>query len=66
MVCSLLLINKNKNPTRPFTLASAPTENMGKLTMGISEAPSDFKKALLELKQGMEVSMSGPVGSFYL
>ena len=37
-----------------------------KLTLGISDAPSDFKKAMLELKQGMKISMSGPVGSFYL
>jgi predicted ferric reductase len=57
---------KVKNPTKPFTIASAPTENVIKLTMSISDAPSDFKKAMLELKQGMKVSMSGPVGSFYL
>lgn len=55
-----------KKPTRPFTVASAPAENTVKLTMGISDDPSDFKKAMLELKQGMKVSMSGPVGSFYL
>ena len=57
---------KIKNPTRPFTLASAPTENNVKITMGIKDDPSEFKKAMLELKQGMKVSMSGPVGSFYL
>ena len=57
---------KIKNPTRPFSVASAPTENVVKITMGISDDPSDFKKAMLELKQGMKVSMSGPVGSFYL
>lgn len=55
-----------KKPTRPFTVASAPTENIVKLTMGISDDPSDFKKAMLELKQGMKVSMNGPVGSFNL
>ncbi|MFD2043348.1 FAD-dependent oxidoreductase [Ornithinibacillus salinisoli] len=55
-----------KNATRPFTLASAPNENVVKITIGISDDPSDFKKAMLELKQGMKVSMSGPVGSFYL
>ncbi|MBA9027160.1 FAD-dependent oxidoreductase [Peribacillus huizhouensis] len=53
-----------KKPTRPFTVASAPTENIVRLTIGISDDPSDFKKAMLELKQGMKVSMSGPVGSF--
>ncbi|MBS4220008.1 FAD-dependent oxidoreductase [Bacillus sp. FJAT-49711] len=57
---------KVKSPTRPFTLASAPTEKMIKITTSINDDPSDFKKAMLELKQGMKVSMSGPVGSFYL
>ncbi|KAB2329733.1 FAD-dependent oxidoreductase [Cytobacillus depressus] len=57
---------KIKNPIRPFTVASVPTENVLKITMGISDDPSEFKKAMLELKQGMKVSMSGPVGGFYL
>ena len=57
---------KIKNPTKPFTLASAPTENKVKITMKINDNPSEFKKAMLELKQGMKVSMSGPVGSFYI
>ncbi|OLS33878.1 FAD-dependent oxidoreductase [Bacillus sp. MRMR6] len=57
---------KIKNHTRPFTLASAPKENSVKITMKINDNPSEFKKAMLELKQGMKVSMSGPVGSFYL
>jgi predicted ferric reductase len=57
---------KIKNSTKPFTVASAPTENIIRLTMRIGENPSDFKKAMLELKQGMKVKMSGPVGSFYL
>lgn len=57
---------KIKNGTRPISVASAPTENVVQLTLGISEDPSDFKKAMLELKPGMKVSMSGPVGSFYL
>jgi predicted ferric reductase len=55
-----------KKPTRPFTVASAPKENVVKITMSLSDNPSDFKKAMLDLKQGMKVSMSGPVGSFYL
>ena len=57
---------KIKNSTKPFTVSSAPTENVVRLTMGIGDNPSDFKKAMLELKQGMNVRMSGPVGSFYL
>lgn len=57
---------KIKDSIRPFTVASAPTENNLKITMRISDAPSEFKKATLELEKGMKVSMSGPVGSFYL
>ena len=49
---------KIKNPIRPFSVASAPTENVVKITIGINDDPSDFKKAMLELKQGMKVSMS--------
>ena len=57
---------KIKNATKPFSVASAPIENVVKITIGISDAPSDYKKAMLELKQGMKVTMSGPVGSFYV
>src|SRR6478735_2500743 len=45
---------KIKNPTKPFTLASAPTENKVKITMKINDNSSEFKKAMLELKQGMK------------
>ncbi|MEH7224032.1 FAD-dependent oxidoreductase [Bacillus sp. JJ1566] len=57
---------KIKKPIRPFTIASAPTENTIKITTRISDNPSDFKKAMLELETGMKIKMSGPVGSFYL
>lgn len=57
---------KIKNATKPFSVASAPSENVIKITTLIRDEPSDFKKALLELKQGMKVSMSGPLGPFYL
>jgi len=57
---------KFKNSTKPFTIASAPSENVVKLTMKINKNPSEFKKAMLELKQGMTIGMSGPLGSFYL
>ncbi len=56
---------KIKNPTKPFTLASAPTENIVRITMKINDHPSEFK-AMLELKQGMKVTLSGPLGSFNL
>src|SRR3954469_743386 len=61
-----IIHKKIKNPIRPFTVASAPTENVVRLTMRISDNPSDFKKAMLELKQGMKIKLSGPVGGFYL
>ncbi|KZE40174.1 oxidoreductase [Bhargavaea cecembensis] len=57
---------KIKNATRPFSVSSAPADNHIAITMRISDAPSEFKKALMELTPGMKVSMSGPVGSFYL
>ncbi|RJE87057.1 FAD-dependent oxidoreductase [Paenibacillus sp. 1011MAR3C5] len=57
---------KVKNPTKPFSIASAPAENAIRLTMRISDAPSEFKQAMLELKPGMTVKMSGPVGAFSL
>lgn len=57
---------KIKNPTKPFTVASAPGENIVRITTRISENPSDFKKAMLELKQGMKIKIAGPVGNFYL
>lgn len=55
-----------KNGTRPFTVASAPSEKVIQITIGIDDNPSDFKKAMLEMKPGMNISMTGPVGSFYL
>lgn len=57
---------KIKNGTKPFTIASAPSENVIKITTRIGENPSEFKKAMLELKQGMTVKMSGPLGSLSL
>ncbi len=57
---------KIKYPTKPFTVASVPAENVVKVTTKISDAPSDFKQALLELNKGMKIKMSGPLGTFYL
>lgn len=57
---------KIKDNTRPFTVASAPTENVIRITSRMGENPSDFKQAMLELKQDMKIRMAGPVGSFYL
>ncbi|MFE0554463.1 FAD-dependent oxidoreductase [Paenibacillus sp. NPDC058910] len=57
---------KIKNPTKPFSIASAPTENVVKITTRINGNPSEFKKAMLELQPGMKIKMGGPVGSFHL
>ncbi|GIO27347.1 FAD-dependent oxidoreductase [Ornithinibacillus bavariensis] len=57
---------KIRNSIRPFSVASAPSENTIKITTSISDNPSDFKRAMLELEEGMKIRMSGPVGSFYL
>lgn len=57
---------KVKNGTKPFTIASAPSEQIVKLTMKIGKNPSEFKQAMLELQKGMSISMSGPVGAFSL
>ncbi len=53
-----------KNPTKPFSIAAAPAEQVVRLTTVIRDQPSEFKQALMELKQGMAVKMSGPVGHF--
>ncbi|SFK04722.1 NAD(P)H-flavin reductase [Halobacillus dabanensis] len=55
---------KIKNKTRPFTVASAPAEGVVRISTRISEKPSEFKQAMLELKQGMTINMTGPLGSF--
>ncbi|MFD2657833.1 FAD-dependent oxidoreductase [Gracilibacillus thailandensis] len=57
---------KIKGHTRPFTIASAPEEDVIQITMKISDDPSEFKKAMLSLKKGDTIKMAGPVGSFYL
>lgn len=61
-----IIHKKIKDNTRPFTVASAPIENVVKLTTQITKSPSDFKKTLLELKKGMKIRIAGPVGNFYL
>lgn len=57
---------KVANPTRPFSIASAPFENKIQLSMQISESPSEFKQAMLELEPGMEMDMRGPIGPMYV
>ena len=57
---------KIKNRTKPFSLASDPTENVMRITTRIGKEPSEYKNAMLELQPGMKVGMQGPVGSFTL
>jgi Flavodoxin reductases (ferredoxin-NADPH reductases) family 1 len=57
---------KIKNATKPFSVSSAPAENVIRITTIVKDNPSEFKRALLELKPGMKVTMRGPVGPFYL
>lgn len=56
---------KVKKPTRPFSIASIPSEGHIKISMKISENPSEFKQALLNLQPGTKISLRGPIGSFY-
>lgn len=57
---------KIKNRTRPFSIPTVPQENTIHITTRICREPSEFKQALLELKAGMSIRLTGPVGSFYL
>lgn len=57
---------KIKRKTRPFSIPTTPLENQVQITTKIGEEASEFKQALLELEKGMQIRLSGPVGSFYL
>ncbi|WP_069999032.1 FAD-dependent oxidoreductase [Cellulosilyticum sp. I15G10I2] len=56
---------KISKPTRAFSIASIPSEGHIKISMKISENPSEYKQALLSLQPGIKVAMRGPIGSFY-
>lgn len=51
---------------RYFTIASSPTEKGTMLTTRISEKSSSFKSALLNLRAGDEIVVSGREGDFVL
>lgn len=55
-----------KKPSRPFSIASTPDEENILITMRIPTEASEYKKALLELKEGDRVSMRGPFGPFHI
>lgn len=57
---------KINKPTRLFSIASIPSEGHIKISMKISQNPSEFKQALLNLQTEMKIFMRGPIGSFYI
>jgi len=56
---------KIQKASRSFSIATTPDEKNIMISMRISENPSEFKKALRDMKPGESVIMRGPVGSFY-
>ena len=50
---------------RPFSLASAPSEDV-MISTRITDNPSPFKKALSTMQPGQQASLRGPIGSFYI
>ncbi|MDT9027500.1 FAD-dependent oxidoreductase [Rossellomorea yichunensis] len=57
---------KVNKPTRPFSIASAASEDKIQISMQITNNPSEFKQAMLELEPGMEICMRGPIGPMYI
>lgn len=53
-----------EGPSRPFTLASSPTEDILMITTHIRDTP--FKRRLDSLDIGIEVNARGPLGRFIL
>jgi ferredoxin-NADP reductase len=51
---------------RWFTLSSSPTDNLVSITTRVIDDSSSFKKALLALEPGKELSFTGPMGDFVL
>jgi len=49
---------------RAFSLASTDDENLIRIATRIPETPSDFKKNMLALKPGDEMTMNAPRGEF--
>ena len=49
-----------------FSISSCPSENTIAITTKIGENPSDYKKALLELRPTMKMKLRGPMGPFAL
>ncbi len=49
---------------RPFSVASAPSEGVIRISTIISKNPSSFKENLLSLQSGQLIRMRGPYGEF--
>jgi len=54
----------NRGSARSFTIASAPSEPLVRLTTRMGEPPSSFKHALAQLVPGNVVEANGPYGQF--
>jgi ferredoxin-NADP reductase len=54
----------DRGPMRSFTIASAPSEPLLRLTTRLSRRPSSFKHALAELAPGAVLEFDGPHGNF--
>lgn len=57
---------KIKKPTRVFSIASSYEEKEVRISTKITQNPSQYKTALLNLEKGQKMSMRGPIGGFYL
>lgn len=55
-----------KKPSRSFSIASTPDEENILISMRIPAEASEYKKALLELKEGDRITMRGPIGPFHI
>jgi len=56
-----------KTGRRPFSISSAPEENIIAFTTRINpEHASAFKQSLLKLKKGAEVKLRGPIGPLHI
>ncbi len=56
----------SRGEKRWFTLSSSPNDKELSITTKITTGSSSFKKALLNLQAGEEISMTGPMGDFVL
>ena len=55
-----------RGEVRPFSISTSPTENTLAFTTKFANPGSSFKKALLNLSPGYEMTVRGPFGHFIL